>query len=174
MARPQDTNNLPVDQAERDRIAAVHDTSFAVEAGAGTGKTTVLVDRILELVGSGSASLASICAITFTEKAAAELRLRLREDLELSLAECEGDPRVWEQALSELEGACISTIHSFAARILRERPIEAGVDPGFNQHDATQTALFWQESWEQWLGAQLNRKPYPEGLREALRLGLSL
>jgi ATP-dependent exoDNAse (exonuclease V) beta subunit len=75
----------PADQAVRDRVVRDFDTTFLLEAGASAGKTTVLVSCILALVRTGRATLDRIVAITFTEKAAGELKLRLREGIEDAL-----------------------------------------------------------------------------------------
>ena len=72
----------PVDQAVRDRVVGDFDTTLLLEAGAGTGKTTVLVQRIVALLRAGRTRIERVAAITFTEKAAGELKLRLREALE--------------------------------------------------------------------------------------------
>jgi ATP-dependent helicase/nuclease subunit A len=72
----------PVDQDARERARSDHGTSLVVEAGAGTGKTTLLIDRIESLVRSGAARLDEIAAVTFTENAATTMKLRLRERLE--------------------------------------------------------------------------------------------
>jgi ATP-dependent exoDNAse (exonuclease V) beta subunit len=143
-----------VDSAARARAAADLDTSFCVEAGAGTGKTSLLVSRFLSIVESGKAPCSRIVAITFTEKAAGEMKIRLRQeilkrrdDAELSL-----DARArLESAYDELERAPISTIHSFTAMILREHPIEAGIDPNFTQLDALEGALLFDECWGDFL-----------------------
>ena len=76
------TAEPPPDQAARDRIATDLDTTLFVEAGAGSGKTTALVGRVVALVASGTVELRTIAAITFTEKAGAELRDRVRRELE--------------------------------------------------------------------------------------------
>ena len=81
------TLQQPADQAVRDRVATDFETTLLLEAGAGTGKTTVLVARILALVRSGRAPLDRIVAITFTEKAAGELKLRLRDEFEKRVAD---------------------------------------------------------------------------------------
>jgi len=137
------------DAAARERIRRDHDTTLIVEAAAGTGKTTSVVDRVVEMVAAGTARIGQIAAITFTEKAAGELRLRIRQGLEARIestaAGPEGataGPRL-EAALSQIEEASIGTIHAFCATILRERPIEAGVDPDFRiLTDAEQRAFF--------------------------------
>src|SRR5580693_8980492 len=110
------------------------DESLLVEASAGTGKTTELVNRIVAILSSGRAKIDQIAAVTFTNKAAGELKLRVREQLDVARQEAKGDARVaLEDALEHLEEAAIGTIHSFCAQILRERPVEAGVDPGFEE-----------------------------------------
>ena len=106
------------DQAVRDRVVRDFDTTFLLEAGAGTGKTTVLVSRILALVRTGRATLDRIVAITFTEKAAGELKLRLREGIEDALETHEGTRTSAQRLLAaatDLERAPVSTIHAFAA-----------------------------------------------------------
>ena len=122
-----------VDQEARTRIAHDLDTTLVVEAAAGTGKTTALVDRILSLLRSGKATLRTLVAITFTEKAAGEMKLRLRTEIEKSRSRAT-DPTEQErlnEALRQLEAAHIGTIHAFCADMLRERPVEAKVDPLF-------------------------------------------
>ena len=93
-----------------------------VSAGAGTGKTRVLVERFLHLVTSGQALVTEILALTFTEKAAMEMKSRI-----LSRFQALG----LDSARRDLESSYISTIHAFGARLLREHPIEAGCDPEF-------------------------------------------
>src|SRR5947207_6002620 len=119
------------DQAARDRIESDLATTLFVEAGAGSGKTTALVTRVVALVVEGLTELRNIAAITFTDKAAAELRDRMRQELERRAASDPG-PAVSERclaALDQLDGAAIGTLHSFAQRILAEHPVEAGLPP---------------------------------------------
>ena len=121
------------DQIDRDRIANSLDDTLVVEAAAGTGKTTELVARILRVLATGRAEVGHIVAVTFTEKAAGELKLRLREALERERSatkEPEARERL-DKALGSLEEAHVNTIHGFCAELLRERPVEAGVDPLF-------------------------------------------
>ena len=166
------------------------DTSFCVEAGAGTGKTTILVERIKNLIIRGYARVGEIVAITFTEAAAAELKARLRQELEKALAELTPGPLPGDApaqppataqrlaaAVSDLDQAAISTIHSFAASLLRERPVEAGLDPDFGVLDPVADGLLFDELWEEWLAGQLADPAAAEGagaLRRALALGLPL
>src|SRR3989338_4536157 len=104
------------------KAVEIYDQNVCVSAGAGTGKTNVLVERFLYLIENGFAKPSEILAITFTDKAAQEMKTRIAKRLR---------ERGLEQARRELENAYIGTIHSFCARILKEHPIEAGVDPDF-------------------------------------------
>ncbi len=147
--------------------------SFCLEAAAGTGKTTLLVERILALIQQKKAKLEEIVAITFTEKAAGELKMRLREGLEKALGEAAAEEKhIFGSALHDLEKANISTIHSFCATLLRERPVEAGVDPNFQPLDEIGMDLLFQEVWENWLRQEMEQKAPP--LKRALILGLEL
>ena len=112
---------IPVDQADRDRIVRDLDTNLLVEAGAGSGKTKSLVDRVLAHVDRGT-PLERIAAVTFTRKAAAELRERIEVELEKATRAAEaGSERRdrLERARAQLDRAFIGTIHAFAARLLR-------------------------------------------------------
>ena len=144
------TPRLPVDHAHRRRIeqTGLHETLF-VEAGAGTGKTHELVERILHLVTDDAVPLAAIAAITFTEAAAAELRDRVRERLERRLAEApdDADRRACQQALDEVDEAAISTLHGFALRILSEQPLDVGLPPRVEILDEVSSQLGFQERW---------------------------
>ena len=162
----------PKDQAVRDRIITDLDTSFAVEAGAGTGKTALLTARMIEAVRTGRAKLAEIVAITFTERAANELRSRVRDELQTLFVEATGDEAErLSDALAAVDVAHISTIHSFASEILRERPVEAGVDPGFEIAEGLTAGLLFDEVWARWLRRQLADESGP--LRPAFLAGLS-
>ena len=120
------------DEAARHRIRTEFGTTFFVEAAAGTGKTTALVGRIVSMIRWGKVRWRQTVAVTFTEKAAGEMKLRLRLEIEKArtIGRWEERQRL-DQALEELELARIGTIHSFCADILRERPVEAGIDPVF-------------------------------------------
>ena len=162
-----------VDADARERIRSGLDESLIVEAAAGTGKTTELVTRIVEVLATGRARVDQMLAVTFTEKAAGELKLRLREALEHARqAAVETDPpasdRVGyvEHAISHLEEAQVSTIHGFCADLLRERPVEANVDPRFDvAADAEANRLFGL-AFDSWLQTTLDAPP--EGVRRAL------
>ena len=157
------------DQAIRERVTHEHETLFAVDAGAGTGKTTQLVARLIALLLEKKVPLSRIAAITFTEKAAAELAQRLRSKLEEALAKQPDQKALILKALEDMERAPISTIHSFCAGLLREYPVEAGVDPQFALMDEVQSGAFETQTWEHWLKKNLSQPVQP--LFQFLRLG---
>jgi ATP-dependent exoDNAse (exonuclease V) beta subunit len=158
------------DREARDRIANDLQTTFVVEAAAGTGKTTALVGRILALLVRGAARLSRIVAVTFTEKAAGEMKLRLRAEIERVRTDekttTEQRARL-DAALEELEAARMSTIHGFCADILRERAIEAGVDPLFEVADDRAGRRLFREAFEPWFAEMLKVKK--EGVQRVLR-----
>jgi ATP-dependent helicase/nuclease subunit A len=163
----------PADQAVRARVTSDFDTTFLVEAGAGTGKTTVLVKRILALVRSGRATIDRIVAITFTEKAAGELKLRLREEIETGITEAQGEEAErLKTAAADLERAPVSTIHAFGAALLRERPFEAGLDPGFEVAAEVASDRTFDDAWDAWLDERM-RAADPVLVR-AMACGLNL
>lgn len=105
------------------------DKNVSVSAGAGSGKTGVLVERFCRLVRDGHAGPDEILTVTFTEKAAKEMKSRIVERFADWFSEA-GDQR-FTVAARAVESACIGTIHAFAARVLRENTFAAGVDPQF-------------------------------------------
>lgn len=140
---------VPPDHTARVRIRTALDETLFVEAGAGSGKTTALVDRLVALVAAG-VELRHVAAITFTEKAAAELRARVRAALEDSLDDPSGaDPTGHVQrALEQLDGAAIGTLHAFAQRILREHPVEAELPPRIAVLDEVASAVAFEHRWD--------------------------
>ena len=170
---PQPLPSLLDDEA-RHRVVTELGTTFLVEAGAGTGKTSVLLQRLLALVRSGCSQLERIAAITFTEKAATELRIRLREEIEIALLGPLSDEgrRSLHEARSQLERAQISTVHAFCAALLRERPIEARVDPDFTVLNGFGAHLLQAETWREWLAHEMDQSP--DILKQALRAGVTL
>lgn len=137
----------PPDQAERDR-AIESRLNLAVTAGAGTGKTTLLVSKILRKILVEKVDLTRILALTFTEKAANEMKLRLRRRLRQ-----ESRPDL----LEPLERAEISTIHSFCAHVLRQFPVEAGVSPEMEVDEGPIFRGRFEEAWPRWLDRELGR-----------------
>jgi ATP-dependent exoDNAse (exonuclease V) beta subunit len=156
------------DAKARDAIATALDDTIVVEAAAGTGKTTELVGRIVRILARGPDKVGNIVAVTFTEKAAGELKLRLREALDEARTNAAGDERDrLNQALQSLEDAHVSTIHGFCAELLRERPVEARVDPLFTVLTEAQAARLFDHAFSVWIQGQLNDPQ--EGVRRALR-----
>lgn len=145
---PIGSTALP-DSRERDFIVSLLDRNIMVEAAAGTGKTTAMIGRMLALLRSGACShIRHMAAITFTRKAASEIRNRFRSSLEEAHREARGKEREnLERALENVEQCFIGTIHSFCARILRERPLEAGVGLSFREVDDLEDSLLREEAW---------------------------
>ena len=153
----------PQDEKYRRMIVDNLDDSILVEAGAGSGKTTSLVKRILSLIASGRCGVENMAAVTFTRKAAAELKGRFQIELEDAFLK-EKDPekqRRYHQGLTDLEHLFAGTIHSFCARILRERPIEAGLDPDFEELEEADNAVLRDRSWTEYL-EELHEREAPE------------
>jgi ATP-dependent helicase/nuclease subunit A len=133
-----------------------------VEASAGSGKTTHLINTVMSILRSGDAELRDIVAITFTEKAAGELKFRLRFQLEKG----RGEPAL-ERAILQLEEARFSTIHGFCQELLQESPVEAQVDPVFTVLGETESRALFREVYGDWFQHAL-QAPGP-GLRRLLR-----
>lgn len=190
------------DQAAREAAATTFDRNVVVIAGAGTGKTTLLVNRLLYLLmrRADPLDLSRIVALTFTNKAATEMKLRLRERLR-SLVSLEGrdnpatgsgtvsiaDLRLrfgWttdeivaraEAALRDIEKAQIGTLHSFAAHLLRLYPIEAGVSPTFQtDEDGSRFEEHFTAEWELWLDRELGLSGSDHGRWRLLLAAFSL
>ena len=110
-------------------------SNIVVSAGAGSGKTAALVELYVRLLAGETlfprpVSVEEIVAITFTDKAAVEMKARVRKAM--SERQAEGNRSApWEKLLRDLPAAPISTFHAFCSRLLRENPAEAGVDPDF-------------------------------------------
>ena len=155
------------DKAARDRIASDLDSTLFVEAGAGSGKTRALVDRIVALVGSGVA-MENIAAITFTEKAGAELRDRIRRRLQDPETRVSLGAERADTALLQLDGAAVGTLHSFAQRILSEHPVEAGLPPSVEVLDDIGSQIEFDIRWRDFLDQLLDE---PEKMGQTL-LGL--
>jgi ATP-dependent helicase/nuclease subunit A len=133
---------VPGDQAERERAIA-SPRNLAVTAGAGTGKTTLLVDKYLHKVLEEGVPIAGILALTFTEKATNEMRKRIREKLA---------QRGRDGGLDQAE---IGTIHSFCTHVLREFPVEAGVVPDFEVDEGAVFRRRFDRAWPRWLDREL-------------------
>ena len=159
------------DAADRERIENDTSPTLFVNAGAGSGKTSALVKRVVKLALKDRVPLRSIAAMTFTEKAGAELRDRLREQLETAYLGTNSDLKSLAQvALDDLDGAAIGTLHAFAQRILMEHPIEAKLPPLIEVLDEVGSSVAFEERWSETQRQILD----DETVREPLLLGLAL
>ena len=172
------------DRVARESAETTFDRNVVVVAGAGTGKTTLLVNRLVYLLMKEPAPvlITQIVALTFTNKAATEMKVRLRERL-MILARPEANPvrssdggavsreelreryglsieeiaARAQAALNDLEKAQIGTLHSFAAHLLRLHPLESGVDPDFKEDDGLRFEEQFTATWDCWLDQELSR-----------------
>lgn len=172
------------DRAARQAAETTFDRNVVVVAGAGTGKTTLLVNRLVHLLMKEPApvSITQVVALTFTNKAATEMKVRLRERLTIlahpqadSLRATDGGAvsksdlqeryglsgdaiaTRAKSALQELEKAQIGTLHSFAAHLLRLHPLESGVDPDFKEDDGSRFEEQFTAAWDAWLDQELSQ-----------------
>jgi ATP-dependent helicase/nuclease subunit A len=136
---------------------STHDRSLVVTAGAGTGKTYVLVQKYLNLLETRGVTVPEILALTFTDKAAAEMKDRIRRELS-----CREGAR-WERAAEDFMIAPVQTFHSFCAQVLREFPIEAGLEPGFVVLDERQVSRTQAKAFE-----DLVNTPQPAPVHDAV------
>jgi ATP-dependent helicase/nuclease subunit A len=169
------TNGAPrSDQDAREQIRSVLDETLFVEASAGTGKTAALVDRYLALVLSGR-PVERIVAITFTDKAAAELRDRVRGELDMRLAlETDaGRLQLIETALTGLDRAQISTIHAFCQGLLRFFAVLAGIDPAFEVQDEVASERRFEERWRAYLDELGSDQTAVDAVGRVLDLGMT-
>ena len=189
----------PLPDAAHRLAASCHlDRNVVVIAGAGTGKTSLLVERALVTIGAGRVEIGRLVAITFTERAAAELRTRLAEGLEdLTVLAGErsatgrrdeaaralehllrGDAappmqpeqvaRLARAALRDFEDAFAGTIHGFAAELLRRWPRQAGVDPYFFVDEGSGLRALHEQSWSRFLARELGSAAPREPLWRAV------
>ncbi|HUS11932.1 MAG TPA: UvrD-helicase domain-containing protein [Pyrinomonadaceae bacterium] len=142
------------------KAAYALDRHISVTAGPGAGKTTVLVERYLHILREKKpSSIDQIVAITFTNRAANEMRERLRKALDGLLRSARGAERArWMRYKRTLDGAVITTIHGFCMRLLREFPVEAGLDPQFRLLDEHRAATLLASAVEESLTEAIGRK----------------
>src|SRR2546425_9198429 len=135
-----------------EQAAAAHtlDCHLSVTAGPGAGKTFVLVERYLEILRTQKVSVENIVAITFTNRAANEMRQRVRDRIDGLLRESSDKERqTWLRHKRTLEGAVITTIHGLCSRLLHEFPVEANIDPQFVLLDEHQAAMMLESVVEE-------------------------
>jgi ATP-dependent helicase/nuclease subunit A len=127
---------------QQQAITTLH-CNVSVSAGAGSGKTRVLVERFLHILEDPNADASRILAITFTRKAAKEMKERVRKAiLERVEASVGVEKAHWQEQLKSSDRAFITTIDSFCSLILRENPVEAGMDPNFEVQEDYETTQF--------------------------------
>ena len=142
--RPAVDDSPPLTPEQLGAITS-RDSDVFCEAGAGTGKTRVLVERYCDAVEDDGVGPEAILAFTFTERAAAELRTRIRRELtaRAAVARARGDKQLETQlrrAARETERAWVTTIHGFCRRLLGGHPVAAGIDPRFRVLDEGEAA----------------------------------
>ena len=182
---------LDRDGEARCRAVMALGANVVVTAGAGTGKTSLLIDRILHLLTRRDQrlSLTNVVALTFTRKAAREMKIRLRRRLQLMYEVASGTHgdgpaqrheiqtirtlqdahaitaaellNVSHEAMRDVERAHVGTIHSFAGHLLRLYPVEAGVDPAFQEDEGANFHDHFNREWKQWVEREL----LPSGCR---------
>lgn len=169
----QNKTSIPPDQPQRELILTELQRTLLVEAAAGTGKTTSMVGRMVALLREGHCNIENLAAVTFTRKAAAELRARFQVALEKAARESSGPAgkRLME-AVSQIERCFVGTIHSFCSRLLRERPMEAGVPLGFQEIEPDEDLRLRERAWSDYVAALFaNSDPT---LAELADLGLDI
>jgi ATP-dependent helicase/nuclease subunit A len=163
------------DQSARDQIrTGLHENLF-VDAGAGTGKTSALVGRVVTSVMDDGIPLAETAVVTFTEKAGTELRDRLRGAFERARREASDRSvsRRAHDALDDLDGAAIGTLHSFAQRILAAFPIQAGMPPLVDVLDEVGSSVAFDARWSTMWRRMLDDDALAEPLQLALAVGVT-
>src|SRR4051794_5527076 len=166
----------PADHAERDRIIQRTDQTLFVSAGAGSGKTKSVVDRVARLVLEDGVAMTAIATVTFTNRAGAELRDRLRERFEGAVRTAADPARAdhAQAALDDLDLAAIGTLHSFAQRILTAHPIEAGLPPAIEVLDEVASSIAYKERWTKIQQELLDDDDISEALMLGMAVGVTL
>jgi ATP-dependent exoDNAse (exonuclease V) beta subunit len=161
-----------LDSEARERIQSDTSATLFVEAGAGSGKTHALVDRVTTLVLRDGVPLRTIAAVTFTEKAGAELRDRLR--VEFEKARKGPASRLADAALDDLDSSSIGTLHAFAQQLLLAHPIEAGLPPLIDVLDEVGSSVAFEERWSELQQQLLDDDSIAEPLLLAMAVGVEL
>jgi ATP-dependent helicase/nuclease subunit A len=123
------------------------DKNLTLSAGAGSGKTTVLVSRYISLLASKQAGIKEMLAITFTNKSAADMRIKVRKHISDQIKSTSGSQkRFWQGVKDQFEQATISTIHSFALQVLRSHPLESKINPEASMIDEIEAYIMLSET----------------------------
>ena len=172
-------------------VGAPQRRNKVIEAGAGTGKTTAIVAEVLQLLlGEGDIAPERIVLVTFTEKAAGEIADRIEDALndirsqlegeggvrwprdsnhplfEVSPAQRDACRRAVERQLARIDGLRSQTIHSFCQSLLRQYPIEAGVDPQFQIIEGFDRSLLYGQIYDAWIDDETRLHPHPNAAAE--------
>src|SRR3989440_7955561 len=140
--KPHDNSQARELEPEQKIAAHTLDRHLSVTAGPGAGKTFVLVERYLEILRTKKGSVDNIVAITFTNRAANEMRQRVRDRIDSLLrTSSDTERQTWLRHKRTLEGGVITTIHGLCSRLLHEFPVEANIDPQFVLLDEHQAAM---------------------------------
>src|ERR1041385_3702233 len=143
---------------EQKTAAHTLDRHLSVTAGPGAGKTFVLVERYLEILRSKKVSVENIVAITFTNRAANEMRQRVRDRIDgLLRTSTDKERQTWLRHKRTLDGAVITTIHGLCSRLLHEFPVEADIDPQFVLLDEHQAAMMLEAVVEESLAEAIHK-----------------
>ena len=164
MTQITEKNRPLADSAARKTATDELEKNILVEAGAGTGKTTILIDRIFNLLKDGKAGIDEIVAITFTEKATGEMVERLRTTLQKACVGGDLNSTQRENILNavrDFNSHRISTIHGLCRYVLLQMPFEAGIDPAFTIVDDFQEKELKDELWESWISKELEKEDSP-------------
>ncbi len=145
---------MPVWTTQQLQAIDASNNTILVSAAAGSGKTAVLVERIVQLIRGGF-HLDRMLIVTFTKAAAAEMRQRLNKRL---IREAAADPEVFGRALDELESTEISTIHAFCQKVLRSNFQAVGIDPMVRPCDEQMKKVLFEEAWLDAFNALLERR----------------
>jgi ATP-dependent helicase/nuclease subunit A len=147
-ARKLTNRTDPPDRAARRRAVEDEGHNILLQAGAGSGKTTTLIDRLAWLLSERGAELSRIVAITFTEKAAGELKDRLRDlcDTKVETAGSPDEANRWRAHRRSIDTAHVGTIHGFCSRLLRAHALRLGIDPLSEVLDEAQARLLLQDT----------------------------
>lgn len=139
---------IKLTESQKQAINTINE-NLAVNAGAGSGKTKVLVDRYINILENGNldkySEIESIVAITFTKKAQGEMKERIRKRVIEKIEEESKEKEYWKRIYEDLEMANISTIHAFCSKILSENPIESSVQPKFKILEEYEKKKFIEE-----------------------------
>lgn len=136
------------DQDQRDRIRTALDENQLVLAGAGAGKTYALVERMVSTVRAGT-PVEHLAAITFTRKAAGEMRERFQQRMRGAAQAATGEEAERLAAACDRVDRCfIGTVHAFCGRLLRERPVEAGLSPDFTEVEPREASALRRAAWD--------------------------